>query len=291
MKHNARFASFDGTRIAYRVWEGKPEGTPLLLCSGVGCDDVYWLDLAPRLTESRTVITWDYPWHGDSGPPEDPDAIDVPSLAQHARGVLRDAGFDHAAVGGHSMGVQVALELYRLDPMAVGALIGIAGPYGHTVGSLYGTPVGILILKTLERIAAVQPELAGAAWRLALDPRIADPVGRGGGLIGDAPPEVMKRYFSHLSGVDFRGLMAMFAKGQEHDAGDLLGSLQVPVLLLHGTADVMTPYYLAQRMAERIPDATLVSVEGGAHTLPGDDPEKIASALDRFLRERIDTAD
>lgn len=78
----------------------------------------------------------------------------------------------------------------------------------------------------------------------------------------------------------------MFRKGHEHSADDLLEQVDVPVLILHGTKDAMTPFALAEEMARRIPGAKLVGIEGGAHTLPAESPDLIAAEIVRFL-ERI----
>lgn len=288
MKSQRRLTSFDGSRIAYRMWGEATERTPVLLCSGIGCNDVYWTEIAPALSEQRKVITWDYPYHGDSGPPGEEREITIASLARHAHAIVRETSLPPAAVGGHSMGVQVAFEFYRLFPEATAALIPIAGPFQKTVGALYGTGLGALVLSMLSMTTRARPELMALVWRVLMDPRVGDPIGRAGGLIGHAPKQVMEEYFRHISGVDLPGLLEMFRLGQEHSARDLLPDIGVPVLVIHGTADVMTPFYLAEEMARRIPDAELVAIPGGAHTLPAEDPERITAIVQTFLRGRVD---
>lgn len=262
--------------------------TALVCCSGIACDELYWTLLAPALSSERAVITWDYPYHGDSGPAGDPSEIEVRSLARHAAALVRHLQAGRVAFTGHSMGVQVMLEMFRLYPEKVSGMISIAGPYRHTVGNLYGTPAGRLILEAMGAAVRAQPELTQMFWRLAVSPQFADPVGRLGGLIGRAPPRLMDRYFRHLQTLDVGVLVEMFRAGQQHTAGDILEEISVPVLILHGTHDVMTPLALAQEMAQRIPGAELVAVDGGAHTLPIDDPPLIHREVSRFLRKKVD---
>lgn len=290
VKTEERFASFDGTKIAFRKW-GEDSGlTPVVFCSGIACDDVYWTLLAPAIARERLVITWDYPFHGDSGPPGDPDEITVQSLAKHAIELMNHIDMSSAVLAGHSMGVQVILETYRREPGRIAGLIALAGPYRQTVGHLYGTNIGPHVLKILEAAGRARPEMIRPLWRLAVDPRIADPLGRAAGLIGQAPVEFLRRYFNHLATLDPITLFAMFRAGHEHSAEDILPAIRVPVLILHGTNDVMTPFPLALEMKERIPDCELVAVEGGAHTLPVEDPDLIESELVRFLKKRIDSS-
>ena len=280
--------SFDRTKIAYRIWGEATEKVPLLCCSGIACDDVYWTFLAPDLGRERLVITWDYPYHGDSGPPGDPSEITVPSLARHAMHVLDAAGVEAAVLVGHSMGVQVAFEIYRLFPERVKGIIPIAGPFGNTVGSLYGTNMGVHLLSLLERLAEAKPGIADTVWRLSTMPVVADPMGRFTGLIGHAPADLMRRYLTHLGHFEPASLFAMFRAGHEHTAEDMLGSIDVPVLIIHGTADVMSPISLARVMADKIPGAELFPVEGGAHTLPIEDPGLVDTEIRSFLKIKID---
>jgi pimeloyl-ACP methyl ester carboxylesterase len=287
-RRTEEFASFDGTRIAYRLYGDDTSLTPLFFCSGIACDEMYWIQLANDVGRERLVVTWDYPYHGDSGPAGNEGEITVASMAHHAGALINHIGISRAVFAGHSMGVQVLLEAYRLYPASVAGMIMIAGPYQHTVGHLYGTDIGRWILTLIELGAAIQPRLAQFLWTLAVTPEIADPIGRVGGLVGPAPAESMVRYFEHLGRLDVGILAKMFKEGQEHSAEDLLEHIAVPVLLLHGTNDVMTPLGLAEEMAERIPDAELVAVEGGAHTLPIEDPDLISRETRRFLSMKVD---
>lgn len=289
MKSPGKYRSFDGTRLAYRVWGQPSDLTPVVCCSGIACDDLYWTFLAPELSKERQVITWDYPWHGDSGPPGDRREITVPSLARHADVLMEHLSVPPAAFVGHSMGVQVILEIWHLFPERVTALIPIAGPFARTVGSLYGTGMGRYLLKLLETGAKLQPDLAALLWRAAFQASIADPVGRIGGLIGHVPASQMERYFTHLRQLDPVGLLEMFGAGQAHTAEDYLEEIDVAVLIIHGKADVMSPFVLAQEMARRIPGAELIGIDGGAHTLPIEDPDMINSTVKNFLKAKVDS--
>lgn len=290
MRKASRFRSFDGTRIAFRTY-GQPSNRATLVClSGIACDEVYWTELAPRLSTERQVITWDYPYHGESGPAGDPGEIRVESLAKHWKSLMNHLGVEDAALIGHSMGVQVMLESYRLYPEKVRAMISVAGPYGQVVGHLYGTPVGFYLLTVIDALVKTQPALAQTLWRLAVTPQIADPLTRLAGLVGPAPTETMQRYFRHLATLELEPLIAMFKAGHEHSAADLLEKIKVPVLIIHGTVDVMTPMRLAEEMHRRIPGSELVAVEGGAHTLPAEDHDLIYREVRRFLHKKVDNS-
>jgi pimeloyl-ACP methyl ester carboxylesterase/predicted glycosyltransferase len=65
---------------------------------------------------------------------------------------------------------------------------------------------------------------------------------------------------------------------------DLLPRLTVPVLILHGTKDEVVPYRHAQKFADAVPGARLVTFEGGGHNLPGRDAAKVNRLVRDFVR-------
>jgi non-heme chloroperoxidase len=65
-----------------------------------------------------------------------------------------------------------------------------------------------------------------------------------------------------------------------------LGSIDVPVLVMHGTEDRILPFQsTAARLPALIADCTLVPVEGGPHNIGWTFPEEVNSALLKFIEE------
>jgi pimeloyl-ACP methyl ester carboxylesterase len=53
----------------------------------------------------------------------------------------------------------------------------------------------------------------------------------------------------------------------EHSARDVVPKVAVPVLLVSGLEDTMTPAAVMERIRAALPDATWLPVAGGRHTL------------------------
>ena len=62
-------------------------------------------------------------------------------------------------------------------------------------------------------------------------------------------------------------------------------SVQVPVLLIADPADRVVPVKTSHRLAEMLPDARLILVEGAGHHLPRRAPRAVADAIAQFLAE------
>jgi pimeloyl-ACP methyl ester carboxylesterase len=75
----------------------------------------------------------------------------------------------------------------------------------------------------------------------------------------------------------------MLKNASEHTAYDHLPLVKVPTLIVAGTEDTFTPYWLSEEMHARIAGSELLTVPGGTHVAPIEHPELIALRLEKFL--------
>jgi pimeloyl-ACP methyl ester carboxylesterase len=83
--------------------------------------------------------------------------------------------------------------------------------------------------------------------------------------------------------MDPRLFLGMLRHASEHTAFDHLPEIEVPSLVVAGTADTFTPYWLSEEMRDRIPGAEMLTVPGGTHVAPIEHPELIALRLEKFF--------
>jgi pimeloyl-ACP methyl ester carboxylesterase len=77
-----------------------------------------------------------------------------------------------------------------------------------------------------------------------------------------------------------------FAEGGEYGLTDLRATLRSftrPVLILSGAHDRTTPAAAAQELADAMPTAEHVVIDGAAHMIPYEQPETFIAALRGFL--------
>lgn len=210
------------------------------------------------------VLAPDLPGHGRSGG----DALpSIEALADWIVAVLDTLGIARAAVVGHSMGSLVALELAvrHGGRLAKAALLGTALPM----------PVSPVLLD-----ASRDDEGKAAAMINAFSYSAAGQIG------GNPVPGLW------LLGVNKR-LMARQKPGVFHidlnacnayqRTPDSLAGIAVPVLLIAGSQDRMTPAKAAKALLDAIPGARLVGIEGSGHALMAERPDAVLDALRAFL--------
>jgi pimeloyl-ACP methyl ester carboxylesterase len=74
------------------------------------------------------------------------------------------------------------------------------------------------------------------------------------------------------------------ALAERPDSQPLLAQINVPTLVIVGAEDPLTPPADSQLMAERIPNARLVTIPDAAHLSNMERPEAFNQAVGEFLR-------
>ena len=277
----------DGTRISYRIWvppDGTAPASPLVLSDGIGCDGYAWKYVIRRFQRTHRLIHWHYRGHGRSGLPRDRTRTSFDDICGDLAAVLRETGTGQAVLVGHSMGVQVSLEYHRRHPEQVRALVLMLGSHGLPLDTFHDSRVLRVVIPAMMSAATRFPETLGLFWRVMAGGELAFQVATrlevNGKLIRR---EDFQPYFDHLSGMDPRLFLSMLLHAGEHSAYDHLPKVDVPTLIVAGTDDTFTPYWLSEEMHDRIRGSEMLTIPGGSHTATLEQPELIELRLERFL--------
>ena len=272
----------DGTRI---FWSAVGSGAPALVCcDGIGCDGFAWKYLVRDFSHTHRIVRWHYRGHGRSGIPDDRSRVGFDDICGDLSAVLKASGTRQAVFFGHSMGVQVALEYHRRHPEHVQALVLICGSHGLPLDTFHDSKALKIILPSMIAAADRWPDATNLIWKFAaggeLAYQIATHLEVNGKLVH---ADDFKPYFRHLSSMDPRLFLGMLKYASEHSAFDHLPDVKVPTLIVAGTDDTFTPYWLSEEMHDRIPDSEMLTVPGGTHVAPIEQPELLTLRLEKFL--------
>ena len=261
-----------GVHIAYEVrpptGTGAPAGT-ILLAQGLGYARWGWDGLPELLAERHRVVLFDNRGIGGSDVP--PGPYTAAQMAGDAVAVLDDAGIDRAHVIGSSLGGMVAQEVALRWPERTDHLVLLS----TTPGGEGAAPMPQQTVDLLAEMPEMEPEQAlRRAIRNALAPAHAE-----------ARPELVEEILEHRLAApqDPAGWQAQAHAGTTYDGGGRLGGITAPTLVLHGDQDVVVAPANGQLLADRIPGARLVVLEGHGHLPYWEDPDRVAEEIRGFL--------
>ncbi|NKY89005.1 alpha/beta fold hydrolase [Nocardia veterana] len=263
--------SKDGTTIVYRV-SGPEQGRPLVLLHGWAGTLRCWGRAAEILAERFRVIAVDLRGHGYSDAPE--QGYDDPAnWAADVAAVLAAESISAGAVLlGWSYG-GIVLSDY-LTAYGTGALAGVV---------YCGSQAGIG-----REVAGAQP---GPAMQQAIPDVFEESAGwamRGFAAFGNANTgpgrdkgEDAQRLFGGSLATPPRVRKALFYRTVDNT--ETLRALDVPVFVMHGTADPVVPVDNGRYIAAQAPTARTSYWEGAQHGLFVEDPDRFAAELTEFV--------
>ena len=256
-----------GLRLHYRV-QGKPGAPWLVLLNGLLSDTTMWAGVLPGLADHHRILTFDSRGQGRSEAPlEGPYPTAV--LAEEAWELFQALGVTQPWLIGLSNGSAMSLELLSAHPDAFpGAVLTSAMPRFDFALSLKAEHWArcLEVGGPLMQFDAVAPFLWGDAFLEARHGvlRAYHQVVTGGGR-----PQ-------HGNLHQIRGTMGW-------DIRDRLKFIQVPVLLLCGSEDLLTPPWKCLETARLIPGCRFEVVPGIGHAYPVENPKAFVTRVRDFL--------
>jgi pimeloyl-ACP methyl ester carboxylesterase len=270
----------DGTRIGYQV---RGSGPCIVLANGLGGQYIAFRHLYDALGDYK-VICWDYRGIYTSAVPTDPAANTVAHQVDDLAAILEQEGVREFVLVGWSMGVQVGFESIRMHPDRVKGLLAINGTYGHAFRTVMGSRIVGKTIPMLLRLVKAQAGLAGRATKLvAGKDALINAMKRVGLVSHTIDLEIFRAVAAGFQTIDWAIYSDLLTRLDEHDAEEVLERITVPVTIVTGDRDLMTPPATAEHMHRAIKGSRLVVIEGGTHYTPVEYPAVIVDELHRLL--------
>jgi pimeloyl-ACP methyl ester carboxylesterase len=193
------------------------------------------------------------------GHPDGEPCTSVDDYVEWLRGYIKQQGYQDVVLAGHSLGGAIA-QLYGLKyPGELKALV------------LIGTGARLRVRPDiLESVRGMIGD--DAAWRKYLEK---------GSTSTD--PEMQKTLLEARMRIGPAVLLNDFLCCDKFDIMDRMQELKLPVLVICGSEDVMTPVKYASYLADRIEGSSIVIIDGATHSVATEKPAQVNQAIEKFL--------
>ena len=248
------FLDTENLRIFYAVYSGDGSSScSLVLIHGAGGSHLDWPPQIRRLSPYR-VNALDLPGHGRSSSPG------LHSIAEYAgavRSFIDTLDEPHVILVGHSMGGAIVQTLGLDPPSNVVGMVLIASGARLRVAPEIMEGVQKDFTRAVERITAL-------AWS------------------DDAPPEMTELGKRLMLRNDPNVMYGDFQACDHFDLMDRLDQIDLPTLVICGSADRLTPAKFSHYMAGEIDGSRLELIEGAGHMVMLEKPEVTAKVILQF---------
>jgi pimeloyl-ACP methyl ester carboxylesterase len=270
----------DGTRIGYQV---RGDGPPIVLANGLGGTYIAFKYLYEALAGYK-VICWDYRGLYTSDAPKDPQANTIAHQVDDLIAILAQEHVGDFVLAGWSMGVQVGFETIRRHASRVKGLFAINGTYGKPFRTVLGSRMVGRVIPTLLRLIKAQAGLAGRATKIVAGSDALIAAMKRFGLVSPTiDMEVFRIVAAGFQQIDWAIYSDLLARLDEHDAEEVLATIDVPVSIVTASGDLMTPPATAEHIHRLVRGSRLVMIQGGTHYTPVEYPEVLVEELGRWL--------
>jgi 3-oxoadipate enol-lactonase len=237
--------------------------SPLLFLHGVGGGHAAWDAQIPYFAaRGYRARAWDQPGYGDA------PTVDPYDLEHVVAALERLLAGEPTVLVGHSMGGYIAQEAYARFPEAIRALVLCFTSAAFVNSSDFARQFVAARVAPLDQ----GKSMADIAARLmpAMRGTRSDP----GGLA------LAERIMGGIAPATYRKAVQLLTT---FDRRAQLPVIRVPTLLIAGSDDRVAPAAVMERMAQKIPGAEYVLLEGCGHLGPMDQPDPFNAALADFL--------
>lgn len=258
-----------GTAINWTTYGTGPRAALMIHCGLGRATD--WQRVSRGLAGTLTMTAFDMPGHGESAPWDGQG--EVQARAAEIAAAFLDGPAD---VIGHSFGATVALRLAAEQPGLVRSL-SLVEPVFFAAALADHPQMG----------PALDAQFSGFNAALAAGDHLAAARAFtdlwGDGTSWDAIPEKLQHQLAESMPLVAAGEGALF-----HDVGGMLepgrlAALDIPVLLLEGSASPPIIEAISESLAARLPRSERAVIMGAGHMAPLTHAKQVAAEIGRFL--------
>ncbi|MDH3683846.1 MAG: alpha/beta fold hydrolase [Acidimicrobiia bacterium] len=251
------------------------EGPPVVLLHGVGGGRNNWRRQRQSLQGSFTTFAWDARGYGDSG--DVPGPRHFSDFGDDLERLLNHFAIEQAHLVGLSMGARILMEFAsrRLDRVATLTLC----------DCFYGFRNALSPEKQAEYIELRERPLQEGKTFADLAPKLIE------SLVGPrASEEARAELRDSLLALRAESYLKTIRASVTFNQADELHALAVPVQLIFGAEDRLTPPSIGYEMLDLLPDATLAVLDDAGHLANLEAPEAFNHVLASFLARHRDRA-
>lgn len=266
----ASIVTVNGHSVSY-LEAGEQQRSTVIFIHGFPFNKTSWEPQIAALHESYHVIAYDIRGHGDSTEGTEEFSIDL--FAKDLIGFMDALEIDRAIICGLSMGGYIALNAITTHPERFSALI--LSDTQCTADSAEGKQ---------KRMAAIE-----SIKEKGIDHYADESIKK---LFAPAshtahPDQVASIHLMVTKTSVYTLTQTLLALASRAETCTKLTSIQVPVLIIVGAEDIVTPPAAARAMAERIPHAELQIIDHAGHLPNLERTDEFNTTLVAFLISAI----
>ena len=266
-----------------------PNKPVLVFNYGLVCSNHHWKFQTEYFDhKGYQILIHDYRGHFQSTGAHDVKKITFPQMAKDIADLCEFLGIKKAIMLGHSMGVNVCLQLAKDFPNLVQGMVLISGTFINVKDVMFDTN----LMEFIAPIAALgnekYPEVFKKIWTSSgMNPIVRELIHASGFNRQKVSKEFIEIYLNRVGQLGADLFFQLFNEMTRQNITSSLERMKMPTLVMGGFKDNVIPNHLQRTLATLIPNSETYFFKTGSHVPQADYPEMVNERIDLFIQQNF----
>lgn len=288
MKTKGFFTTKDNFNISYQTnfdSDFNSERPVIVFNYGLVCSNAHWKYQIPFFNElGFPIILHDYRFHFDSSSSDSIDDCNFTDMASDLVQLMDHLNVKDAIMIGHSMGVNVTLEIAKSYSERIKQMILISGTVLPPQDIMFDSNYVEIVEPYIKLFSQVFPEVFHKLWKSSpQNPLLKEMIYKGGFNTKTAPKEFIDIYVKKISELKPEIFFQLLDQMKKHNILSYLENISTPTLIIGGDKDQVIPNYLQKILHDHLKNSELYIVKDGSHVPQVDFPKSLNDRMIHFI--------
>lgn len=252
---------------------------------GLVCSNHHWryqVDFFDQ--QGYQILMHDYRGHFQSSGKNDVAKITFPQIAKDIKDLCDFLGIKKAYMLGHSMGVNICLQLAKDYPDLVQGMVLISGTFMPVNDVMFDSNIMEFIAPLLGSGIKKYPEGMKKIWSsTGMNPIVKSIIHSSGFNKAKVSKEFIEIYLNRVGQLGPEIFFQLFSEMAKQNIASSLGRMTMPALVVGGMKDNVIPNHMQRTLAGLLPESQSYFFVKGSHVPQADYPELINERINLFI--------
>lgn len=285
------FKTSDNEQIFFvkNFTEIDPKKPILVFNYGLVCSNHHWKFQTEFFDNlGYQILIHDYRGHFQSTGAHDVKKITFPQMAKDVADLCEFLGIKKAIMLGHSMGVNICLQLAKDYPDLVLGMVLISGTFINVKDVMFDSNLMEFIAPIASLGLDKYPEIFKKVWASGgMNPLIREIIHTTGFNRGKVSREFIEIYLNRVGQLGADVFFQLFNEMTRQNITGSLERMKMPSLVMGGHNDNVIPNHLQRTLASLLPASETYFLKAGSHVPQADYPLMVNERIELFIEQNF----